>query len=478
MSEPITWFPAISCFLTYACFIVFGQVRDLLSRLFGKNVYFEKTGYAPLLSGPESFYTRRCYQRIEDAWNRPIASCPGAEISVMERDLGNKLRLTGKLINCMNLGSYNYLGFAEPNSSFQDALLKSLDRYSITSCSYRSTCGSTQLHTELEELVARFLEKPACMIFGMGFGTNSTGIPFLVRKGDLVISDALNHSSIIVGCRTSGAKIRVFKHNDIQDLEKVIRSSILYGQPKSRRPWKKIIIIVEGVYSMEGHTCDLAPIVALKKIYKCYLYIDEAHSIGALGETGRGICEHTGVPFQDVDMLMGTFTKSFGACGGYIAGSERLIQWMRRKCAGSLLSASIPPVCLQQIISSMRVIMGEDGTDDGMYRLQALKENSNYFRKRLISFGCHVMGNEDSPVVPMLLVVPAKLASFSRLCLEYNLAVVVVGFPATSPMGARVRFCISSSHTREMLDDALEKLFIVIKRSRVQYQKEIEREML
>eukprot|EP01083_Nonionella_stella_P282465 961162_1 len=333
--------------------------------------------------------------------------------------------------------------------------------------------GTTMLHQDLEHLVARFLRRHSCMIFGMGFGTNSTGIPLLVKNGDLVISDELNHASIAFGCRSSGAKVKVFKHNDVQDLEKRIRSSILHGQPRSRRPWKKIIIIVEGVYSMEGHTCDLASIVALKKRYNCYLYIDEAHSIGALGKTGRGICEHTGVPFEDVDVLMGTFTKSFGACGGYIAGSERLIQWMRRKCAGSLLSASIPPVCSQQIISSMRVIMGEDGTNDGRNRIRALKENSNYFRKRLISFGCHVMGNEDSPVVPMMLVTPAKLLSFSRLCLEHNLAVVVVGFPATGLLGFRVRFCISAAHTREMIDETLAKLLIVIKRTHVQYQKYI-----
>merc|ERR1740130_2077843 len=151
------------------------------------------------------------------------------------------------------------------------------------------------------------------MVFGMGFGTNSTGIPALIGKGGLIISDNNNHSSIVAGARSSGAHIKVFQHNDAQNLEAVVRRAIIEGQPRTHRPWSKILIMVEGIYSMEGELCPLASIIAVKKKYNCYLYVDEAHSIGALGKQGGGICEQSGVDPTDVDVLMGTFTKSFGA---------------------------------------------------------------------------------------------------------------------------------------------------------------------
>ena len=136
----------------------------------------------------------------------------------------------------------------------------------------------------------------------------------------MIISDSINHNSIVTGARASGAKIKTFPHDDMAAVEKIVRKAIISGQPRTHRPWKKILIIVEGVYSMEGEVCDLAKVVEIKKKYKCYLYLDEAHSIGAVGKSGRGVCEYSGVDTNDIDILMGTFTKSFGAIGGYIAG--------------------------------------------------------------------------------------------------------------------------------------------------------------
>ena len=140
------------------------------------------------------------------------------------------------------------------------------------------------------------------------------------ETGSLIISDSINHNSIVTGARASGAKIRTFSHDDMEALENIVRRAIIEGQPRKRRPWEKILIIVEGVYSMEGDICDLKEVARIKKKYKCYLYLDEAHSIGAVGSTGRGVCEYAGVDTKDIDILMGTFTKSFGAIGGYIAG--------------------------------------------------------------------------------------------------------------------------------------------------------------
>jgi serine palmitoyltransferase len=280
----------------------------------------------------------------------------------------------------------------------------------------------------------------------------------------------LNHTSIVVGARYSGAKIKVFKHGDMKSLESTIRQSIIEGQPKSHRPWTKIVILVEGIYSMEGDMCPLPQIVALKKKYNCYLYVDEAHSIGALGPQGRGICNQLGVNPADIDVLMGTFTKSFGAVGGYVAGSRELIDYLKRCCAGSMYSNSISPPAVQQIISALTIILGEDGTDLGKRKIAQLKDNSNYFRKRLIEMGLHVIGQSDSPIVPVMIFHPTKIAAFSRECFKLGLATVVVGYPATPLLLSRARFCISAGHTREDLDFALEQIQKVAARVHLRYK--------
>lgn len=156
----------------------------------------------------------------------------------------------------------------------------------------------------------------------MGFATNSLNLPTILSPGCLVVSDEKNHASIILGLRLSGATIRVFRHNDMMDLEKVLQNAVVNGQPKTGEPWKKILIIVEGVFSMEGSVVRLPEVIALKKKYKAYVYLDEAHSVGAMGPNGRGVVEFFGSDPKDIDILMGTFTKSFGSSGGYIAGSK------------------------------------------------------------------------------------------------------------------------------------------------------------
>lgn len=207
---------------------------------------------------------------------------------------------------------------------------------------------------ELQRKVAQFLGKEDAVVFGMGFATNSTVIPALVGKGCLVLSDALNHTSIVTGVRSSGASVRIFRHNDVGHLERTLRFAIAEGQPRTRRPWRKVLIIVEGIYSMEGETACLADIVALKKKYKAYLFLDEAHSIGAMGRTGRGCAEHEGVDTADIDVMMGTFTKSFGSCGGYIAGSRDLVEHIRRSSPGTLYAAAMSPPAAQQALSALK----------------------------------------------------------------------------------------------------------------------------
>lgn len=338
----------------------------------------------------------------------------------------------------------------------QVLFLNSLSLSPLLRSSLFLSSGTTSVHAELEECVAKYVGKPAAIVTGMGYATNSAIIPVLIGKGGLIISDSLNHTSIVNGARGSGATIRVFQHNTPAHLERVLKEQIAEGQPRTHRPWKKIMVVVEGIYSMEGEICQLPEIVSICKKYKAYVYLDEAHSIGAIGKTGRGVCELLGVDTADVDIMMGTFTKSFGSCGGYIAGSKDLIQYLKYQCPAHLYATSISTPSAQQIISAVKVILGEDGSNRGAQKLARIRENSNFFRAELQKMGFEVLGDNDSPVMPIMLYNPAKIPAFSRECLRENVAVVVVGFPATPLLLARARICISASHSREDLIKALQ----------------------
>jgi len=465
--EHLSYFAVSFVYCAYTLLLLFGYFREFLEKIqillgLKQSPFAAPKGYAPLFKELEYFWLRRFYQRIRDLFERPIASVAGRKIKIMERvsdDENTSYRFTGTTTECLNLGSYNYLGFAENSGPIIDSVAASIKKYSFATASPAIEGGNYDLIKQLEATTARFVGKPDAIVFGMGFATNSTTIPALCSgKGVLIISDTLNHNSIVNGSRASGAVIRVFKHNDPADLEKLLRDSIVEGQPRTRRPWKKIIIIVEGIYSMEGEICRLPEIVAIKKKYKAYLYVDEAHSIGALGAHGRGVCEHWGVDPADIDILMGTFTKAFGSVGGYVASDKYIIDYLRATAYGQIYASGMSPPCVQQALGALKMIMGEDGTTEGMKRIKRLHDNSNFFRKGLQEMGFHAFGDDDSPVVPMMMYHPAKLPGLSRALLKRGIAVVIVGFPVTPLLLSRVRFCISSAHTREDLEYTLKQV--------------------
>jgi len=453
-------------YVAYATMLMSGYVRMFISRLLmflglKKDPLSVPNGYAPLYKRSEYFWLTNFYQRLRDAFSRPVPCVPGTRFKIMERisnDGNATFKFTGKKIDALNISSYNYLGFAENSGPVIDSVVNSMNHYSYATASPRQEGGNYDIIQELERTIAEFVGQPDAIVYGMGYATNSTTIPVLCGgKGTLIISDTLNHASIVTGSRDApGAKILVFRHNDPADLELVLKNAIIEGQPRTHRPWKKIVLIVEGIYSMEGEICRLPEIVALKKKYKTYLYVDEAHSIGALGKTGRGVCEHWGINPRDIDILMGTFTKAFGSVGGYISGSHELIEYLKYRSYGTIYATSMSPACAQQALSAIRVITGQDGTQDGIRRLNALHENSNYFRRRLIEEGFHIFGDKDSPVVLMMLYNPAMMISMSRRLLEHGIAIVIVGFPVTRLLLSRIRFCLSSGHTIEELERAVQ----------------------
>ncbi|KAL5497945.1 LCB2 [Sanghuangporus vaninii] len=489
----------LTTYISYIILICLGHLRDFLGKRLRPSNYKhlkEKNGYAPLNSDFDSFYTRRLKKRMDDCFSRPVTGVPGRTITLLDRyseDFNDKFELTGSRTRALNLSSYNYLGFAQARGGCADAVEEGIKRYGVNACGPRLEGGTLDLHLQTEQLVAKFLGQEDALISSMGFATNSTIIPALVTKGCLVISDELNHASIRYGVRLSGANVRMFKHNSMESLESLLREAISQGQPRTHRPWKKILLIVEGLFSMEGTLTNLPMIMELKKRYRFYLFVDEAHSIGALGSHGRGVADYFGVNPRDIDILMGTFTKSFGAAGGYISGNKVLIDRLRIRGYGGSYAESMSPPVLTQIVASMASIMGvspplppastsdpnayvhpgpapaasipawmdlprplRDGSE-GRERLRRLAFNARYLSRGLAKLGFITYGHVDSPIAPLLLFNPGKMCVFSRMMLERRtpIAVVVVAYPATPLVTSRVRFCLSAAHTKEDIDTVL-----------------------
>ncbi|KAJ6543950.1 serine palmitoyltransferase 2 [Mycena capillaripes] len=498
----------LSTYISYLILICLGHLRDFVGKRLKPAAYIHlmpSDGYAPLNSDFDSFYTRRLKTRMDECFSQPVTGVAGRTIQLLDRispDYNHHQIFTGARTRALNISSYNYLGFAQARGGCADAVETAIREHGISTCGSRLEGGSSDLHVIAEALVAKFMGTEDALISSMGFATNSAYIPSLVGKGCLVISDELNHASIRFGVRLSGANVQMFRHNDMAALENLLREVISQGQPKSHRPWKKILIIVEGLYSMEGTLVNLPAIMELKKKYKVcqfgyfqssitffqfYLFVDEAHSVGALGPHGRGVADYFNIPPRSIDILMGTFTKSFGAAGGYIAGNKALIDRLRvRGHSGPYAEAMTPPhngrlpTPLTSSNSSSSTLdvapyhhpgpahasslppwmtlppSLSDGSE-GLSRLRRLAFNSRYLHQGLIKLGFITYGHPASPIVPLLLFNPGKMNMFHWMMKDRQtpIIVVVVAYPATPLVTSRVRFCVSAAHTKEDIDTVL-----------------------
>lgn len=521
VEEEPSYFTVLTTYISYIILILIGHMRDYTGkRLFPKSYHhlMERDGYAALNSDFDSFYTRRLKARIDDCFSRPVTGVCGRTVVCLDRvalDYYQTFRLTGDKTRALNISAYNYLGFAQSHGGCADAVETCLRNYGVSSYGSRLGAGHLDLQTQTEKLVAKFVGKEDAVVISMGFATNSTTIPAIAGPGTLIISDEYNHSSIRFGARLSAAHIRQYKHNDMKKLESLLRECISQGMPRTHRPWKKILLIVEGLYSMEGTLVNLPEVMRLKEKYKFHLYIDEAHSIGAIGPQGRGVCDYFGVDPAKVEILMGTFTKSFGAAGGYIAGDKDIVDRIRLTNHANVYGETLSPPVLTQIVASMASIMGVgrdpeelallpswvqlprnllDGSE-GRERLRRLAFNARYLSSGLRKLGFIIYGHRDSPIVPLLIFQPAKMSLFSRMMLDRSsvlppsqrfaieqsdmtaeqlkeledpasptnidrparppIVVVVVAYPATPLISSRVRFCVSASHTKKDIDDVL-----------------------
>ncbi len=336
----------------------------------------------------------------------------------------------------INFATYNYIGMCgDPQVS--QAAKDATDLYGTSACASRLISGEKPLHRELERELADFIGVEDSIVMVGGHATNVTTIGHLFGKGDLVIYDALSHNSILQGCFLSGASIVSFPHNDIEALEKVLRDR--------RHRYQRVLIVIEGVYSTDGDVADLPPIIALKQKYKTLLMVDEAHSIGTIGKTGRGISEYCDIDPNDIDLWMGTLSKSFASCGGYIAGSSALVEYLKYTAPGFVFSVGMSPPNAAATLAAVRVLKAEPD------RATILQARAKLFLDLAKEQGLDTGMSQDSPVIPIIVGDSLKSIQLSQNLFKQGINVPFMIYPSVPQNGARLRFFITCNHTEEQI---------------------------
>ncbi|HHV26430.1 MAG TPA: glycine C-acetyltransferase [Tissierellia bacterium] len=345
--------------------------------------------------------------------------------------------LDGKRV--INLSSNNYLGFAN-HPRLKRAAIEAVEKYGAGAGAVRTIVGNMDIHEELEKLLAEFKREEAAFIYQSGFNCNAGTIQAITEKGDLIISDELNHASIIDGSRLSKADKTIYKHSDIDHLEKVLK--------ENRDKYNNILIITDGVFSMDGDIAKLPEIVELAEKYEAMTYVDDAHGSGVLGESGRGTVDHFNLHGR-VDFSIGTLSKAIGVVGGYVAGSETMYEWLNHRARPVLFSTSLPPAAVGAIMEALRMLMESTEYTDRLW------DNAKYFKSKLGTLGFDT-GHSETPITPVIIGDEAKTMEFSRKLLENGVFVSGIVFPTVPKGTGRVRCMVTAGHTKEQLDRAVE----------------------
>jgi len=341
----------------------------------------------------------------------------------------------------VNFTSYDYLGLnGHPEITAEVA--EGAARWGTSVSASRLTSGERPFHRELEREIAAIYQAEDALIFVSGHATNISAIAALVGAKDLVLHDALAHNSIVVGVELSGAHRRLFPHNDLDALETLLSDA--------RGQYERCLIITEGLFSMDGDGPDLARLVQIKARYGAWLMIDEAHSLGVLGATGKGIAEHLGVDPAKVDIWMGTLSKSLVSCGGYIAGSALLIEYLKFRAAGMVYSVGLAPTASIAALAALRLMRREPE------RVTALQDNGSYFLERAKARGLDVGESWGYAVTPIIIGDSLRTVMLSERLLARSFAVVPVIPPGVPEKSARLRFFISAGHRREDVDQVIQ----------------------
>jgi glycine C-acetyltransferase len=339
--------------------------------------------------------------------------------------------------NVIVLCSNNYLGLAN-HPKLKQAAIAATRRYGAGSGSVRVIAGTLDLHVKLEKELANFRGTESSITFQSGYATNLGTIMSLVDERDLIISDELNHGSIIDGCRLTKAERRVYKHKDMGDLEKQLQ-----GTDRFRR----VLVITDGVFSMDGDIAPLKEVVGLAQEHQAVTYVDDAHGDGVLGENGRGITNHFHLEGK-VDIDMGTFSKAFGCVGGYVVGSKDLCVYLQNKVRSYLLSGSHPPAVVGACIAALQIVQKQPSL------VKRLWDNTRYFKKGLKDIGFDT-GNSETPITPVIVGEASKARELADNLFKLGIFVLPIVFPMVARDKARVRTIVTSAHTKKDLYAAL-----------------------
>ena len=338
--------------------------------------------------------------------------------------------------------SNNYLGLSN-HPKLKAAAIEAVRTHGVGSGSVRPIAGNMDLHVELELRLAKFKGAEGSLVYQTGFAANSGLIPQLAGKGDLIISDELNHGSIIDGVRLSQAERRVYKHGDADDLSRVLDEA-----ERASPPFRRILVITDGVFSMDG---DIAPLDSVAKLgaeHGAMVYVDDAHGEGVLGDGGRGIVSHFKLPRERVHVEMGTFSKAFGVVGGHVSGSRDLINFAYNKSRTWLLSGSHPPSVVAACIAAVDVLESEPE------HVRRLWDNTRYFKKAMVDLGFDV-GKSETPITPVMVGESAKAKALSSKLFEIGVFALPIVYPMVAQGKARIRTIMNAALTREDLDFAI-----------------------
>ena len=341
----------------------------------------------------------------------------------------------------INLSSNNYLGL-NTHRRLVDAAKEATEAFGVGSGAVRTIAGTMQIHLELEEAIARFKHVEASVVFQSGFTANAGTVSSILGKGDLIISDELNHASIIDGCRLSRAEIRVFPHKDLTRLEEILKETADF-------PGKKLLV-TDGVFSMDGDIAPLPALVELGERYGAILMVDDAHSSGVLGKNGRGTVDHFKLHGR-VDIQVGTLSKAIGSLGGYVCGSRKLIDFLYHRARPFLFSTSHPPAVAASCLAGFQVLQEEPEW------IERLWENTRFFKAGLERLGFNT-GQSETPITPIIVGKGDLAMRFSDALFARGVFAQSIGFPTVPEARSRVRTIVTATHTQDQLQRALDVL--------------------
>lgn len=359
------------------------------------------------------------------------------KLPVLQGASGPEVLLNGK--NVINLSSNNYLGFAN-HPRLKAAAIAAVEKYGAGSGAVRTIIGNMSIHEEMEEVLSKFKREEAAFVYQSGFNCNAGTIQAVTEAGDIIISDELNHASIIDGSRLSRADKGIYKHSDMDSLEAVLKDA--------RDKYRNILIITDGVFSMDGDVAKLPEIVQLAEKYEAMTYVDDAHGSGVLGESGRGTVDHFGLHGR-VDFTIGTLSKAIGVVGGYVAGSNTMYEWLSHRARPVLFSTSMPPAAAGAIIEAVKMLTESTEYTDKLW------DNAKYFKEKMGTLGFNI-GNSQTPITPVIIGDEAKTMEFSRRLLDKGVFVSGIVFPTVPKGTGRLRCMVTAGHSKEQLDKAVE----------------------